>query len=167
MIPNIPGSFSYYFILIFECSYLGYVDFHWSRREENIGSKIGEFLGWIINNTVTTGFWRCHHNPLAPRKICPPHIYNFKLYSWVFNIPGMLGMQIEEILRIFQGILGSAVQCGGSCDLESLWKKLLFLGATVLTFTFLSFYILQSFPSNAKCFIPMEGQGPADGGIVP
>lgn len=62
--------------------------------------------------------------------MCSSHIYNFKLYSWVFIVPGTLGMQIEEILRIVQGILGCAVQCGGSCGLGPLWKKLFPLGAT-------------------------------------
>lgn len=77
-------------------------------------------------------------------------------------------MQIEEILRIVWGILGSAVQRGGKLQFGTTSEETLPFGSCwVLTFTFLSFYLLQSFPSNAKCFIPMEGQGPADGGIVP
>lgn len=80
----------------------------------------------------------------------------------------MLGMQAEEILRILWRVLGPAVQPGGKLQFgTSLEETLPFGSRWVLTFTFLSFYLLQSFPSNAKCFIPVEGRSLADGGIVP
>lgn len=84
---------------------MGSIDFHWSRREKNIGSKTGEV--WVGSETMSwsqkvfEGGTTTHQHPeecALPTSIILSSILEYLLsQEW-------LGMQAEEILRILWGV---------------------------------------------------------------